>query len=128
MNFRYEDLDNELKEAANYVKAGNVDPNVLYQKQKKIVNLIAGLRADHRSVKEVLANEEHEDHKLYGDLFGGYDNDKFENMKADKGQNILQRTGETKTAYKWIDSVYDDMKTPKDVTEENVALILAARR
>lgn len=43
----------------------------------------------------------------------------------------MPKTNAERAAYliqAYIDSVYDDMKTPKDVTEENVALILAARQ
>ena len=128
MNMRYRDLDKELREAADYIKAGNVDPKVLYEKQQKISGLIGGLQTDHRSAKEAMSDPEREDQKLYKDLFGGYDNDKLDQIQADKGQNILHRTGETKSAYKWIESIYGDMKKPEDVTEEDVAMILAARQ
>ena len=128
MRTRYRELDEKLKETADYIKAGNVDPKELEEKQDRIVNLIGGLRNDHREVKKVLDNPDHEDHELYQELFAGYDNKKLDEMEAGKAQNVLQMTGESKSAYKWIDSVYDEMKTPKDATKENVALILAARQ
>ena len=128
MKTRYRELDEKLKETADYIKAGNVDPKELEQKQDRIINLIGGLRSDHRDVRDVLADPDNDDHELYQELFAGYDNKKLDEMEVGKAQNVLRTTGESKSAYKWIDSVYEDMKTPKDVTEENVARILAARQ
>ncbi len=38
MKTRYRELDEKLKEAADYIKAGNVDPKELEQKQNRIIN------------------------------------------------------------------------------------------
>ena len=128
MRSKYGRLDEKLRETADYIKAGNVDSKELYKKQKEISGMIAGLRVDHREVREILENPDHGGHEQYKEFFAGYDNKKLDSMEPVKGQNILQMAGESKSAYKWIDSVYDEMKTPKDVTEDNVAMILAARQ
>ena len=91
---------------------------------ERAAHLIGGLRSDHRDVRTVLEDPDNDDRELYQELFAGYDNKKLDEMEVGKAQNVLRTTGESKSA----DSVYDDMKTPKDVPEENVARILAARQ
>ena len=102
MNLRYKKLDDELKATADYITAGNVDPKELYKKQQSISNVIAGLRSDHRDVREALEDPEHRDPATYKEIFDGYDNKKLDDMEPANAQNVLRMTGEPKSAYKWI--------------------------
>jgi hypothetical protein len=128
MQQRYEILDKQLKDSADYIKSGNVDPKVLFQKQSKIRNTVGALRHDHYEVQEALDDPDHRDHEEYSRIFGKYDNKKFETVDPVNSENILKMSGETKTAAKWIEEVYKDMGSPASVNEERVALILAARQ
>ena len=71
---------------------------------------------------------EDRDHATYKEIFDGYDNKKLDDMEPANAQNVLRMTGQTKSAYKWIESVYKKMDEPSSVSEENVSLILAARQ
>ena len=84
----------------------------------------------HRILKE----ENHPSHEKYAKIFSGYDHEHFRNIEplndveSKRTADILKRFGETKSAAKWIDSVYKEMDEPISVSEERVARILAARQ
>ncbi|MCR4724704.1 MAG: hypothetical protein K5772_04605 [Clostridia bacterium] len=128
LNIRYRKLDQDLKETADYIKAGNIDPKVLYEKQKAIANSIASAQQTHGEIQEVLDDPKNNKYEEFKGLFGGYDHKKFQQMEPVKGQNLLSMCGETKSAAKWIEDVYKEIKSPVNVTEERVALIFAARQ
>ena len=128
MKQRFEMLDNGLREAAEYIRAGQVDPKELGKKQKKLANTVAGLASTHREVQESLDNPEDVDHETMQECFNGYDLKSFLQIEPTKAPGILKASGETKSAYKWIESAYKGMDSPVNVSEERVARILAARQ
>ena len=128
LKIRYGNLDEKLKETADYIKTGNVDPKELLKKEREIANLVAAIAQGHREAKEILDDPEHNAHEQYKELYNGYDLKPFTEIEPDKAQNVLKMTGQTKSAYKWIEEVYKDMDDPISVSEERVAMILAARQ
>lgn len=126
----YEKLDKQLTETATRIRNGNVDPKELLKQQKVIQNSVAAIANNTNSVLEKINDPEAVDHEEDKEIFEGYDLHKFLEIKPKEAdmQQILKMSGETKSAYKWIDSVYDKMESRQNVTEKNVALILAARQ
>jgi hypothetical protein len=96
--FVYGKLDEHLKDAAEYIKNGNVDPKVLYKKQKTIAGEIASVVQSHWGIKEVLDDPDHRRYKEYKDLYGRYDHDKMGDIDPVKAVNVMMMSGETKTA------------------------------
>lgn len=97
MKTRYSELDEKLRETADYIKAGNVDPKELENKQARIINLIGGLRSDHRDVRTVLEDPDNDDRELYQELFAGYDNKKLDEMEVGTPLNSIVQTQIDKT-------------------------------
>ena len=128
LQMRYKRLDAQLKDAANYIKTGNVDPKVLYEKQSSIRNTLAAIYQDHEMIQEAIDDKVHPDHEKYSTLLGKYDHKHFSEIEATNGANVLKMSGETKSAAKWIESVYKEMEEPVNVNEDRIALILAARQ
>ena len=128
LKIRYGNLDEKLKETADYIKTGNVDPKELLKKEREIANLVGAIAQGHRDAKEILDDPEHNAHEQYKELYNSYDLKPFIEIEPDKAQNVLKMAGQTKTAYKWIEEAYKGMDEPMNVSEERVAMILAARQ